>query len=365
MNNKIIKFIFTLIVILFIIWFIYFINTENNTEKIKVGVIAPLTGPLAFAGEIIKTSIDIALKESGNSKIEIIYEDGQFDPKKTVDAYQSLKVRGVNYYIIDGSPAVAAVRQQIEQDGNFVIAQAATTPNYYDGINRTCRIALTARTFGPAISNYMIKKVENAKVAFLVPNNEYGKGMTESISNSLKQSSGNVTIEEFYPTDSQDFRTNIAKIKSLEKETDFLFIINNASTVEVMLNQIKSYGWNKEIVSDIWTMRNSQLRDEQLKSGIVFADYDYKPTIQPNDSNKVRNFKTDYKEKTGGYPVYLAAATYDSIMLLSEAFDEVDKINTETVADYISSLENYNGLSGTLSFDSDCEVSRNVIFNSF
>ena len=58
-------------------------QAEKITEKIKVGVVAGYTGPWASYGTAYKQAIQLAGLEE---VADLIYEDDQFLPRKTVSA---------------------------------------------------------------------------------------------------------------------------------------------------------------------------------------------------------------------------------------------------------------------------------------
>jgi ABC-type branched-subunit amino acid transport system substrate-binding protein len=86
MNNlkKIIIVSLGILVILGIVLFTQKDNESNNTNEIvKVGVIIPSSGQYAVLGESVKNSILMSLQDLENKNIEVIFEDDEFDPKKS------------------------------------------------------------------------------------------------------------------------------------------------------------------------------------------------------------------------------------------------------------------------------------------
>ena len=64
-------------------------------EKIKVGLLVPITGDNKNLGQQIIKSIRIALKEIGSEKIEIQLKDTNSDPNKTLKSANELKDMGI------------------------------------------------------------------------------------------------------------------------------------------------------------------------------------------------------------------------------------------------------------------------------
>ena len=92
---KIFKIIFVnVIIILFISKF-----GHTNEEKIKIGLLVPMSGEKNKLGQSIIKSTRLALKDIGTDKIEIYPKDTELDPNKTLRSAVELKKLGVKIII--------------------------------------------------------------------------------------------------------------------------------------------------------------------------------------------------------------------------------------------------------------------------
>ena len=91
---------------IFIILFISFWNfflvvnsgiTEEN--KVKIGLLVPLTGDNAKIGKQIVKATRLALKDINSHKLEIFLKDTQSDPNKTLQSSNELGNLGINLII--------------------------------------------------------------------------------------------------------------------------------------------------------------------------------------------------------------------------------------------------------------------------
>lgn len=363
------KYIIPVVVIALIVFVAVSVSkSKNQTNTIKIGGAFIMTGPQALIGELQKNAATLAVDEINSTggingkKVELIIEDTAYDSKQAVNAYQALKFKDVRYVVTDGSPVVAAIRKLVVDDGNFIIAPGATTPVYFDDNNLSCRIALTARNFGPAFSELLGKK-NYKKVATLLPDNEYGRGLANEFSKAFEATGGKIIISEFYNTapSAGDYRTNLTKIKGYKSQIDAVVLVQVSNTIEPMLRQVKEIALGKSIVSDYYTVKNPSLKDLSLANGIDFVDYEYLSTPATNDSSGTAKFKAEYKTKYGSDPVFLVAGHYDAVKLTLEAIGKVGD-NPQKVADYVSGLKDYEAVTGNLTFNSDCEVDRQTVF---
>ncbi len=363
MKNKNI-WITVIVVVVLIVWGASVqLKNSRNSQTIKIGDLSAMTGAFAVAGEMLNNSAKIAMEEINASggvngrMIEVIAEDTENDPKKSVSAYQNLKLKGTRYFIGEGSPIVSSVRPLAITDGNLMMSSAAIASSYTDGEVLSCRFSLTPSNIARSTMSLLAKN-SYASASFLLPDSEYGLTLYEELKKLNTNNQINISNTEFYIVGtSADYRTNITKIVSNQSKTDVLILMNNSSTLEPMLKQLKLLGWNKPIISDNATINNPTLKDLSLVNGIEYIDYEYSRLVETTDSSETKNFKDKYRTLTSKDPVYIPAGHYDAIKLLAYAIGKVGD-DPEKVAKFISNLKDYQGITGSLSFNSDCEATR-------
>lgn len=364
------KYIWGILVIIIVILVVLGLTSKYEKESgtIRIGGAYALTGPTAAIGELQKNGSYMAIEKINASggingrRLELVIEDSAYDPKTAVNAYQALKLQGIRYYIADGSPVAAPIRKLAVDDGNVVMVPGATTPAYFDGDKHTCRIALTAKNFGPAYAD-LLAKHGYMNVATLLPDNEYGRGLLDEFTKAFALKGGKVILAEFYnaTAGAGDYRTSITKVKAVQPNIDAIVFAQVANTLEGMMKQFKEIGISKPLVTDYYTVNNPALKDLSAVEGIEYVDYEYSKTLVAGEPAESAAFKSEYKRRFGADPTYFPASYVDSVNIIAKALREVGD-DPEKVADYISKLQGYKGITGTLSFNSDCEVMRNTFF---
>ncbi|HEY0908404.1 MAG TPA: ABC transporter substrate-binding protein [Candidatus Paceibacterota bacterium] len=365
--TKATKVIGAIIIIILVIWGISAAQKKNVTSQgpVKIGGAYILSGPVALVGELQRNATAMAVKEINDAggingrPFEVVMEDAQYEAKTAVNAYQALRQKGIKFIIADGSPVAAPIRPMAVADGNFMMVPGATAPSYFDGDNRTCRIALTAKNFGPAIADALVAKGYK-KVATFYPENESGRGFYDEFTKAFAAKGGEVVVSEFYSASgSGDYRTNLAKIKAKLKEVDAIVMQQVLNTIEPMFKQMSDLGIDKPIVTDYYTINNPAFKNLSLANGIEFIDYEYAKTDKATDSKRVKDFKANYRALYDSDPTFFAASTYDSIYIIADAIKEVGD-DPAKVGAYVSKLKNYPAITGTVSFNDDCEVDRTI-----
>ena len=178
--------------------------TQEN--KIKIGLLVPLTGPNAELGKQILNSIRLATKDINSNQIEIYPKDTQSDPNKALQSAIKLQKMGVNIVIgpvfykniiyldeIKDITFLSLTNKTLEIPENVVSA----------GINSTSQLN-TIKKF--------IKLNEIKKTIFLIPNLNYDL----EIKNGIKHSKIKTDKEYFYDIEPTKLTKQIEKITNYD-----------------------------------------------------------------------------------------------------------------------------------------------------
>ena len=175
-------------IILFIsFWNLFLVVNSGITEenKVKIGLLVPLTGDNAKIGKQIVKATRLALKDINSHKLEIFLKDTQSDPNKTLQSSNELGNLGINLII---GPVFYESLLYLDEvkDLTFLSFTNRTLDlpkNVIStGINSTSQLN-TIKKF--------IEQNEIKKTIFLTPNLNYDleikKGIKESNIKSFKQ----------------------------------------------------------------------------------------------------------------------------------------------------------------------------------
>ena len=125
--NKNTKIILGVIVIALVVWGFSALNkqktaTTTGGRVIKIGMIAGLTGPYAAIGENYARGAQLAVEKAktDNPKydVQLIIENDEFDPKKSLSAYEKLVgIDKVSALINETTPSIEAIYGRVTKLG--------------------------------------------------------------------------------------------------------------------------------------------------------------------------------------------------------------------------------------------------------
>ena len=342
--------IFKILVLIFLSLFssnYFFVYAE---EKIKIGLLVPITGDNKNLGQQIVKSTRIALNEIGSDKIEIYLKDTNSDPNQTLKAATELRDIGIKIVIgpifyesliyldeISELTFLSLTNKTVNLPKNVISA----------GINATSQLN-TIKKF--------IELNEIKKTIFLTPNLDY----KVEIKKAIKQANLKVSKHFIYDTEPTKLTAQIEKITNyqIRKQNldDEIRRVENSDLIdkEKQLEKLKkkytigNVNFDSVIISDF---------DENLKSVItsllytdvspkkkyfivfnqwfdqsVMNEKNLQPIYYPSiNKQNLENFENKFNSEFKEYPNHLSLLSYDLVGLIYYLFlknnlTESDKI---------------------------------------
>ncbi len=155
---------------------------------ITIGVIAPLTGPVAAFGDQVKkgaeTAVEVINKAGGikGEKVVLKFADDAGEPKQGVSAANQIVGDGIKFVVGPVTTGVAVpVSDVLSENGVPMVTPTATGPDLtargLENVFRTCgRDGQQAEV----MADYVLKNMKDKKVAVIHDKGAYGKGLADA-----------------------------------------------------------------------------------------------------------------------------------------------------------------------------------------
>ena len=247
--NKIIKIIPLIILIL-----IAPLKNVFANNKIKIGLLVPLTGKNAEIGQSIINSTRLAINRIDNSLIEIVPKDTGSDPNITLRSAKELSKLGIKIII---GPVFNKNLEYLDElkEITFLSFTNKSSTNSKNIINA----GINASSQFRAIKKFT-EQNEIKKTIFLIPNVTYKNEIDKAISNSKIK----IIKEHTYDTDPTKLTSQIEKITDYEQRKQNL--IDEIKRLE------ESEENDKEYLLEILKKQDT-LGDVEFDS-LIIADFD-------------------------------------------------------------------------------------------
>lgn len=342
--------------------------SKNDSSRIKVGVIAELTGDVPAVGASCKNAAEMAVAEINDAggiqlgdkkyKIDLIIEDNAGKADQSASAAQKLITQQKVTAIIgpNASRYVLPAAEIAESSKVVLITPWSTAPKatldsktsaYKKHVFRACFIDPFQ---GRVVAKFVLDNLKLKKAAVLYDvASEYNKGIAEFFKEVYEQNGGKVVAFETYTTNDKDFSSQLTKIKKAEPE--IIFLPNYYSEVPLQIQQAKRLGITIPFIgSDSWGS------EELIKLCNSDCNDYYFSTHYAADAatEATKKFIAGYKAKYGKTPDDVAALTYDSFGLLFQALKTAGKNDRQAVRDALAKIPLYDGVTGNMQFKEGC-----------
>ena len=335
---------------------------KADTGTIKIGGIYPLSGGVAVYGVEAKNGVEMAVEEINAAggidgrKVELIAEDDEGNPEKTVNAYKKLTTKDQVKIIIGSltSGCTQAITSLAQAQKVVVVAPAATMASITDAGNFIFRVCFIDPFQGPVGAKFASANLGAKKAAVLYDvGNDYSVGLFDNFKIAFEAAGGTVVAAESYNTGDKDFNAQLTKIKNAAP--DVVYLPDYYSTVALIAKQLRAQGITAPIVgADGWGGIVDNAGDEVLK-GFYSDHYAADSTDQ-----KVVDFVAKYKAKYNATPTAFAALGYDAMYVIKDAM--VASKSTDSVK-VQAALEKTSGsyVTGNLTFDEKRNPTKSAV----
>lgn len=329
---------------------------SKKSNTIKIGSIGPLSGPVAVYGSEARDGVELAIAEINaaggvnGQMFELVAEDDEGDPAKTVSLFKKLTVQDGIKMIVGSltSGCTKAITDQSQAAKVIQIAPAATAENITIDSNgntipyvfRACFIDPFQGTVGAKFSVETLN-AKNAAVLYDI-GNDYSVGLTENFVATFEAAGGKVT-KESYSTGEKDFNAQITKIKNVNP--DVVYLPDYYGTVALIAKQLRAQGVNCPIVgADGWDGLT-----ENAGSEVTNGFYSNHYATDSTDAAVVK-YVNAFKERYNREPTSFAALAYDSVYMLKDAIEAAGTTDVAKVRDAFEATEG-DYVTGHLRFD--------------
>jgi len=234
------------------------ISPAQAAESVKIGVIYPLTGNAASAGQSAKDAVNLGveivntahpdlktlplgatagLPNLGGAKIELDEADHQGNPQ--VGQQQTLRLITQDHVVAmlgsyHSSVSLVATAVAERQGIPYLVADSVALNITGRGFKWTFRSGPIASDFAKAYAGFLtdMKKAGRTidKIAIINENTDYGTSVAASIQDAAKAANINVAAQIPYNANSSDVSAQVIQLKTLQPDV-VIFVSYTADTI--------------------------------------------------------------------------------------------------------------------------------------
>ena len=322
---------------------------------VKLGHVAPMTGPQAHLGKDNENGARLAIEELnaqgleiGGAKVsfELLAEDDQADPKQGSIVAQKLvdaKVQGVIGHLNSGTTIPAS--KLYSDAGIPQISGSATNPKYtQQGFKTAFRVMANDVQQGKALGEFAAKQGVKT-VAIVDDRTAYGQGLADEFRKSAEAAGIKVVATEYTNDKATDFKAILTKIKS--KKPDLVFYGGMDAQGGPMAKQMKELGIKAKFLGG-----DGVCTPEFMKLGGEATEGNYcsLPGMPLEKLAKGPEFKDKFTKKFGAEIQLYAPYVYDAVLVMADSMKRADSVDPAKYLPEVGKTK-YDGVTAVIEFD--------------
>jgi branched-chain amino acid transport system substrate-binding protein len=295
----------------------------QGQEKLKVGIIATLSGPPAVLGQQLRNGFNLAVKDLngklGGRDVEVIVVDDELKPDLAVNKVKTLVDRDKVDFVVGPifSNILAAIMKPVTEGGAILISPNAGTSNF---AGKDCNPNFFVTSYQNdqvfAVSGKHAQDTGIKKVFLMAPNYQAGKDALAGFKNFFK---GDIADEVYVPLNQLDFSAELAKIAAAKSDAIYVFLPGGMGVNFV--KQFRQAGLANDVkFLSAFTVDESTLPAQQDAALGFFGGANWAPDLD-NPQNK--RFVAGYEKEFGAVPATYAFQAYDAALLIDSAVRQV------------------------------------------
>jgi len=329
---------------------------------LKIGVIQPLSGPVAASGNYVRMGAEIArdwINAKGGvngRRLELVIEDNKSDPKEAASAAEKLIVRDKVPAIMGawGSSMTLAAMPKLEEYGVPMVVETSSAATITKRGNPwVFRISPPSEMEALGLERYL-DKLAVKRADFLAVNTDWGRGAVSAFGDMLKKKGAAVTNAEFMDQAATDMNAQITKIKGSGSDT--LFLTTSVEQITLVLKQAQEQRLQRKIV----TTGGSSSPNQLIKQAGAAAEGTYHilffmpwfPEAMP-DGKLAKAFVDEWSKR--GHPfegLTEGFRGHDGIATIAEAARVAGAPEAKAIRDALWKVR-LMGLNGPIKFEKD------------
>ncbi|HEY2757182.1 MAG TPA: ABC transporter substrate-binding protein [Pseudolabrys sp.] len=336
------------------------VTAASAEDTIKIGVIQPLTGSVAYNGTTDINGSKLAADEINakggvlGKKIELVIEDGQCKPANSVNAAEKLIQRD-KVVALSGAFCSSATLAVMPVAQNYKIplitGVSSSAPLTEKGNQWFFRATETDALLAKSFAKILYNEIKLRKVAYIGVNDDFGRGAVAEFDKQMKELGATTVMTEYFEHGTSDFYTLLTKLKA--SGADGVFVAAETQDGSIFVKQkaelglpVKVFGVGSWATSDFIKLTGDA-------SEGIYAAVPYASTMTtPKNKPFVDAYAARFKDAPGKY----STAGYNAISILAQAIDRAKSTDAEKIREALTKTD-YEGPNGHFKFDAKGQAS--------
>lgn len=336
----------------------------SRQVTVRIGVVAPMTGPLAQYGKDIANGAQVAIDELNSdhfsinrkrARFELVVEDDKASPEEGKAAAKRLIDAGVSAVFGHFNSGVSIAAAPLYAQAGIPQLSVSTNPQYTRMGHKTAfRITADDIQQGATLARLIREKLRAKSLYVVDDRTTFGVGIADEVERGVRLKQAPVRISVDGKTD--DVTAVAAKI--LDANVDAVFFGGDEAVGLPLLKALRKAGSTAKFV-----VADAMCDASTLKGAEGSANSNYYCTIAgvpPSWLSSGIGFMDMYKAKFGTPGAY-STLSYDGIHILAQAMQEAGSVLPETFQPVLAKGSFSGKIQGAIEFDAKGDIKDGTV----
>jgi branched-chain amino acid transport system substrate-binding protein len=317
-------------------------KTPEAKEKLKLGIIIPLSGDSVAVGEAMKNGMLLAynkLPQSTKDKLELVFEDDRMQAASAITAFNKLVNIDQIDLLINASSGTGNALAPLADKKKLPFISISTDPRVV--LNRKYVVAFWVSADAEAELAVAEAVKRGYKTIARISTMQDGFLALRDLFDQVNAGKISIPLDEEYPDKIKDFRTFITKIRNADS-IDAVMVNMMPGQCGVFVKQLREMGVSAPVFGfETFEESNEVKASENTLVGAWYVNAD-----DPKQS-----FIEEYEKNYPDASFWIAPNAHDAILLMGAAVGK--STNPEAINEFLHTVKDFQGVLGTFSASED------------
>ncbi len=338
----------------------------SYAKEVKIGVVLPLTGPIAAFGQTSKGGLDIAYAENHKLKngdtVKLIILDDRGDKVEAATATKRLIDKNHVTAILgevasSNSMAMAPIAEKAKTP---MITHASTNPRVTKGKKYVTRACFIDPFQGAIQANYAYDHGYKTAVIVTDAKQDYSVGVSKAFKKAYLKRGGKILGRVLINSGDKDFNAQVSTIKS--KNPSIVAFTGYYPEGALMVRQARAMGVKAPFIGGDGVGFPELIKiGGKASEGFMYSDhFNEAAATSPVAKAYVKAFHAKYNKPADSMGA-LAADAYNMILAaMNKCADPADKV---CVNKNLRATKNFQGVTGVINIDKNGDAVKSGVVN--
>ena len=325
-------------------------SSSKNSETIRIGLEAPISGSLSELGQGMLNGAKQAAAQLngsggiGGKRVEIVAIDDKGDPDAGMAAANNAVKAGLDAVVGPYNSGVGLKTLPIYTAAGLVPLRL-TSSDQTAGIGFTLQ-PMTSQ-IAPVATDALVKQLKASSVALIVDSTtDYTKAAGQAMTTSLGKAGVTITTTESITPGAKSYSDTVAKV--LATNPSAVYVVTYYPEAGLIAQAMLASNTSAKCLADYGAYDNGYVTAAGIpaaqKCPVVGVPA---PSDFPNSAALVEAYTKQFNSAPGSWSPY----TYDSVMLLADAIGRAGGTSASALKDALLATKGWKGWTGTVAFD--------------